>query len=118
MPDEETGGRTAATEPERRENHPGGPGAIRRAGISHGAVGVDSAESGIATGTSRTGAEGHGMTNENYKLECQQCQRTVTLPARDGQHACPSCGATLCIQWSAARIGANEPQEALKGPGR
>jgi rRNA maturation endonuclease Nob1 len=41
--------------------------------------------------------------SEVYKLQCGGCGEDVTLPATDGQHACPRCGAALRIHWNAER---------------
>ncbi len=38
-----------------------------------------------------------------YKLDCYGCGRTLTVPPRDGEQECPSCGAVLWVEWNAAR---------------
>jgi len=43
------------------------------------------------------------MSESFYKIECHACGHTVTLPAVDGAHNCPSCGAVLQLAWSAER---------------
>jgi hypothetical protein len=46
-----------------------------------------------------------------YKLDCDRCHRTVTVPAIDRIRLCPNCGASLCIMWNAAHV---EVQESRK----
>ena len=41
--------------------------------------------------------------SEVYKLDCAACGRTVNVPAVDGEHSCPNCGAGLHLAWSAER---------------
>lgn len=43
------------------------------------------------------------LGREVYKLDCSACGRTVTVPASDGKHVCPNCGAALQIDWHNAR---------------
>jgi hypothetical protein len=47
-----------------------------------------------------------------YKLDCQLCELTVTVPPTDGVHACPSYDAVLEIHWSAEILGQKSTQEA------
>jgi rRNA maturation endonuclease Nob1 len=49
-----------------------------------------------------------------YKLQCWGCQKTVQLPAVEGAQPCPLCGATLCIQWNAARAEFDRAQRELR----
>jgi predicted RNA-binding Zn-ribbon protein involved in translation (DUF1610 family) len=51
------------------------------------------------------------MTPGTYKLDCHTCHHTVTVPAVDGTQPCPNCGASLCIEWSAARVEIQESQK-------
>jgi uncharacterized paraquat-inducible protein A len=41
--------------------------------------------------------------SEIYRLDCDACGHTVTLPAVDGEQRCPNCGAALHVAWSAER---------------
>ena len=41
--------------------------------------------------------------SETYKLDCVACGHTVTVPATDGNHPCPNCGAVLHLAWQAER---------------
>lgn len=44
------------------------------------------------------------VQTECYKLRCEICARTIEIPAEDGDQPCPSCGATLKLEWRQAAI--------------